>query len=330
VTNTGFHNDLFFNAASRSDVKVVSCTSRGAKLFRTELAAFMGWPSRISIDSWTFEEYKAAFKAGLPVFKTKYKSLDGLEEAYFYSGGSVRFMCLDTESVISQIDDMIMSVSDVSLLLRGLEGDQASGSVNFLMQIFDGKSGPLSQYVCKKLARKVDDAFILAAENVNVNNPAWQGWVFEMKVINLIQKGRDPFSIINSTDGSSISWSTIYEGAREAVFDPLIYTDKSEPTGLGKRMGRNIWYFPVRFNQGGYDFLFIDENRVIFFFQVTKATTHKYNFKLLVPSLDLLCEKDGAAQIHYCVLIPNKNKAIFKIAPGNIVDADVVSVYDLC
>jgi hypothetical protein len=29
----------------------------------------------------------------------------------------------------------------------------------------------------------VDDAFILGAENVNVNNPAWLGWVFEMKVI---------------------------------------------------------------------------------------------------------------------------------------------------
>ena len=205
VANDGLHSNLFATAGKRNDVKVVSCTSRGAKSFRTELAAKMGWPKKVTVDSWTFEEYEAAFNAGLPALQMRYKSLNDLEEAYFYSGGSIRFMCSDIEEVISTVDDKFKSVSDYSLLLRGLEGDQSSGSVNTLMQIFNDKSVPLSQYVCKKLAGMVDDAFILAAEKVNVNNPAWLGWVFEMKVIKLIQKGREPFSIINSTDGSSVS-----------------------------------------------------------------------------------------------------------------------------
>jgi hypothetical protein len=55
---------------------------------------------------------------------------------------------------------------------------------------------------------------------------------------------------------------------------------------------------------------------------------HKFNFKILVPSLDLLCEKDGASEIHYCVLIPDKKKAIFKITPGNIIKANMLSAYD--
>ncbi len=77
---------------------------------------------------------------------------------------------------------------------------------------------------------------------MNVNNPALLGWVFEMKVIKLIQKGREPFSIINSTDGPSVSWPTVYERAGEEDFDPPIYTDKykSEITGLVRNMGKNI------------------------------------------------------------------------------------------
>ena len=48
----------------------------------------------------------------------------------------------------------------------------------------------------------------------------------------------------------------------------------------------------------------------------------------MVPSLDILCEKDGEAEIHYCVLIPDKNKDVFKVTPANVINADVVSAYD--
>ena len=57
VANDGLHSNLFATAGKRNDVKVVSCTSRGAKSFRTELAAKMGWPKKVTVDSWTFEEY---------------------------------------------------------------------------------------------------------------------------------------------------------------------------------------------------------------------------------------------------------------------------------
>ena len=112
-------------------------------------------------------------------------------------------------------------------------------------------------------------------------------------------------------------------------FDPPVYTDKYKSKSRRninkKNIHRNTWLFPVRYNQGGYDIAFLDEKGVIliYFFQVTIANKHDYKFGSLVPSLDLLCSKDGSAKVHYCVLIPENNKDIFKIGPTDIIEARV-------
>ena len=202
ATNDDFHSSLFLRAGMRRDIKAVSCTSRGAKSFRTEICAMMRWPRTVTLESWTFEEYKDAYKKNLPAFRARYKSLEELTEAYFYAGGSMRFMCTDTEEVIDILDNKFNQVSDYSLLLRGLEGDQSKVSINMLMQIIDGTSLPLSKYVSRKLAFKVDDAFIVAASKLNPDNPSWQGLVYERKLINYIQNSLDPLRLFNSTINS--------------------------------------------------------------------------------------------------------------------------------
>ena len=115
-------------------------------------------------------------------------------------------------------------------------------------------------------------------------------------------------------------------------FDPPVYTDKykskSHRSINKKNIHRNTWLFPVRCNQGGYDIAFLDEKGVIYFFQVTIANKHDYKFGSLVPSLDLLCSKDWNAKVHYCVLIPEKNKDIFKIGPTDIIEANLMTLYD--
>lgn len=153
VASDDFHSKLFLIASSRAKIKTVSCTSRGAKSFRTELDVLMRWPRKVTIDSWKFEEYIDAFKIKLPAFKARYKNIQELQEAYFYAGGSMHFMCADTEEVIDKLDENFNQVSDYSLLLRGLQGDQSKGSINTLMQIIDGVAVTLSQYVCRILAR---------------------------------------------------------------------------------------------------------------------------------------------------------------------------------
>lgn len=72
----------------------------------------------------------------------------------------------------------------------------------------------------------------------------------------------------------------------------------------------------------------MDDNGVIFFFQVTKAKDHKYNFGSLVSSLNLLCSTNGSAEVHYCVLIPQQNKDTFKINPSKIEKANLITPYD--
>ena len=328
-----FQNKLYLTACTRANIKTVSCTSRGAKIFSTEVAALMGCPLMFTVESWKFEEYKEAFKINLPAFKARYKNLEELEKAYFYAGGSMRFMCSEIKYVIYILESKFNAVSDYSLLLRGLQGDQSDGSINTLMQIIDDNSVPLSKYVCRKLARKVDAAFISAASNVNVGNPSWQSMVYEMKILNHIQKKAEPLQLFNTIDGLPTSWPTVEGGANQMDFDPPVYTKEymSERRRNIKNqinIPRNTWLFPVRYNQGGYDIAFLDAKGVIFFFQVTIANKHDYKFGSLIPSLDLLCSKDGSANINYCVLIPKKNKNTFEIGPSHIKKANLITAYD--
>lgn len=138
----------------------------------------------------------------------------------------MRFMCTNIEEVIDELDSKFNRVLDYSLLLRGLRGDQSVGSINTVMQIIDGISVPLSQYVCRILARKVDLTFITAASNVNAGNPSWQGKVYEMKIIHHIQNNLEPLCLFSSADDSSKCWPTVKSRAKQADFDPPVYTAK--------------------------------------------------------------------------------------------------------
>ena len=227
VTINELNSELFYLAALRKSVKVVSCTSRGAKSFSTERSQKIRYPRKVTVESWKYEEYKEAFKKNLPALKARYKNLEELTKAYFYAGGSMRFMCTDIEEIIDTLESKFNEVSDYSLLLRGLRGDQSKGFVNTLMQIIDGNSFFLSKYVCRKLARKVDAAFIHSVLNVNVGNPSWQGMVYEMKIIHYIQNSLDPLCLLsNSINNSSESWPTVLGGgANQMDFDPPVYSD---------------------------------------------------------------------------------------------------------
>ena len=224
VTINELNSELFYLAALRKSVKVVSCTSRGAKSFSTERSQKIRYPRKVTVESWKYEEYKEAFKKNLPALKARYKNLEELTKAYFYAGGSMRFMCTDIEEIIDTLESKFNEVSDYSLLLRGLRGDQSKGFVNTLMQIIDGNSVFLSKYVCRKLARKVDAAFIHSALDVNVGNPSWQGMVYEMKIIHYIQNSLDPLCLLsNSINNSSESWPTVFGGgANQMDFDPPV------------------------------------------------------------------------------------------------------------
>ena len=61
---------------------------------------------------------------------------------------------------------------------------------------------------------------------------------------------------------------------------------------------------------------------------MTTAKIRGYKFGTLVPSLDLLSSENGTAEVYYCIVISEKNKDVFNISDGDIMDAELVTAYD--
>ena len=159
---------LFLTAGMRSNrLKVVVCTSLAGKMPNFELMAYMNIPEYINIDSWSLEEYHDAFKAKLPSFIERFKNIEEINDAYFYVGGSIRFMCSDVNKTISMLEIQFSQVTDYSLILNGLSGYRSSGSINSLMQMFSSKTIPVSNFILRKIADKVGDSFLTAAKRIN-------------------------------------------------------------------------------------------------------------------------------------------------------------------
>jgi hypothetical protein len=322
VNSKEYNVNLFTNAGLRDDIKIVACTSLAAKVFRQETFYRLNCPETFTIESWTWTDYEDAFKAKLPGLVQYYANIKKLDEAYFYAGGSIRLMCSKINEMKSILDDKFESVSDYDLILRGLRGDRSKGSVNSLMQIRNGVSMPISQYILRKLSSKIDLSFIESMESINPNNPSWQGLVFEMKMIQRICKCSDSFRLVDS-DNSTVFWPSGRDGANIEDYDPDTFN------GSLKGMKPNTWYIPLKFNQGVLDIIFVKNEFECDIFQFKNGIhPSKYNFSLLTPVLNQLSNKNGNSTVNFYVVIPIKNKDIFKIQPANIIHADKISAYD--
>lgn len=72
---------------------VIGCTSYQSGNFSNEQSAKIQGTLRLSVDSWTWDEYIAAFHLGLiPNIST----MDSLSEHYYYAGGCMRLLTLLT------------------------------------------------------------------------------------------------------------------------------------------------------------------------------------------------------------------------------------------
>lgn len=92
----------------------------------------------------------------------------------------------------------------------------------------------------------------------------------------------------------------------------------------------NSWIVPIEFNQATADLFYYHQPGHLDIFRITKANTHDYQFanEKLVKALERFCSRDGNGSINYYVVIPVENSEEFRVQPGNIFDADVLSAYD--
>jgi hypothetical protein len=140
---------VYYEMKKYPQVVLITCTSFQALGKISQEAFFMSASyTKFIMDSWREAEYEDAVDKGalfLPLGIT-------ISEIFFYAGGSVRNFLLPVEDLTIYLESKISGVRDMGKLVgSGGIGDASEDAVNSLMNIYDGRSIVLSQFVTRKL-----------------------------------------------------------------------------------------------------------------------------------------------------------------------------------
>ena len=267
---------------------IIICTSFQAINLSSEQERQVA-PSYFTMLSWTEEEYLAAIAVGLKI--------DNFQEMFFYGGSSIRYVLWPTTAqLIKFLDRKIAAVSNVQHLLTGSVGKKSNDAVNSLMCIVEPNvSIFLSEYVTRKLSSLCEKATILRCKSILPDNPSWQGWVAELDVISRIRT--DCKLTVYDKDSEPEIWA-----GRVLEFDSL--DERQVLNCPGK-----TFLLPLRWNQGGFDFLFKSAGHTVQAANVTIGSSHSLKLRHLVPVLKHWHTK----QLDFAFVCNKKNFAKFKL-----------------
>jgi hypothetical protein len=259
----------------------------------------------IEVMSWTMEEYKAAISI-TPFFEQvkdnlsfhaicPTKVLDKeeknrlLEQKHFIAGGSARFMFdIKPEEAIKPLNSAIRLVSDIQMLALGLIGDRSIHAVNRLIARHDQSNSQLvSEYVLRRLASLMGPSLIEKLSHTCKVNPSVDGFLLEAW-----------FFAHLSHNG--IKWTTIEKGKLRVdqwkkseifYFDPEHQVDSSNDRD---------WFAPMKWNQGGYDALYLCDS-LVRFVQITRANSHTFASKYFKQLLKNITTPITKVELYYVV-----------------------------
>jgi hypothetical protein len=237
------------------------------------------------VDSWKLSEYHFAvtnslfFKhvkdvldadTELPVEKRKnqYTPNELIDLKYYYAGGSSRYMFgYKTHDVIGKLNVTMNSIEDFDTFIKSSIGSHSSKPTNRLFNVFedDNKvqtSELLCEFVLSALSIRVGPTAILNLYVTlgNMSNPALEGWILECWFFATLQLQDIILHDVQGVNPEILSKSYF------TAFDP----DQPPPIPTSP-----TWLRPLKWNQGGYDAVYVDRGRsLVRFYQITRAESH--------------------------------------------------------
>ena len=233
--------------------------------------------------SWTLDEYKAAiavegFWENIKNFmdsssagnETPLTNEDLLISKYHFAGGSSRFMFQKTTTkVIDCIYQAITKVSNLQDVALGNTGEESAGVINQLYGHYEGESEPhvISDFALRSIAIKLGPELIKRIIRITnaTKNPSLLGQFLEIWFFQSIRSGG--IELCDRKSNEKENW----EASDHVLdFDPDNITDRT-------LLGAPTWYRPKKFNQGGYDAVYVNiEQGITRFVQLSKAKDHPF------------------------------------------------------
>ena len=245
-----------------------------------------------SLPSWTVDEYRDALRNSQ--FRVAVRGQEGeewLANRYFMAGGSARWMFGMTENEVrTAADRWIGKAGDPHGLLSGTVADKAQQAVNHLLMKIGGNVFIVSEYVARALAARCDMGFITEASRraTSLQNPAFDGWVFEMDFIVRVKTNTMQLSL---------------EDNGEETYDTSAVKTFWDPTDL-KNVVSKDWLLPERWNQGCYDAACL-QDKCLLVFQVTRCKKHDLKLRYVTSLRDALVELGNIIEdVRICFVVP--------------------------
>ncbi|KUF84447.1 hypothetical protein AM587_10000297 [Phytophthora nicotianae] len=234
------------------------------------------------VDSWRLEEYADAisntefFNRIVDVFPSSNNALGEreklLEAKYIVAGESARLMFdVSTEKAIRILDDAIDAATDVELYLQGHVGDASATAVNRLLARYPSSAGPDIRLVSSYVVRRIAVNLELSHKGID-----WSYWE------------------------ESTMKRDRWEQSDVVFFDP----DKHK---VSVSLDDPTWMAPVKWNQGGYDAVFVNKREnLVRFVQVTRAGKHTFDPTYFVALLNKLAAGalNQIAVVELCFVVP--------------------------
>ncbi|KAG7390292.1 hypothetical protein PHYPSEUDO_008430 [Phytophthora pseudosyringae] len=257
--------------------------------------------------SWTLSDYQAALRteAFFEHVKTKLTAessvemetlMELLEEKFFVVGGSARMMFdVSTQRAMDSLLFALDSTPDITQYLESVS------VINRLFSWYPGviatrpKPCIVSTFVAREIALRIGPAKLQALAKCLAKNPSKDGHLFEMWFFSSLDNGGAHCCTIQ--DGM-LCGDEVWASAGVVRFDPF----EDIPLELSQQ-----WLAPIKWNQGGYDAIFLEledvantevsakqagftKKLLVRFVQVTRSKTHSFKvdyYKDLLSRLTL-------------------------------------------
>jgi len=252
-----------------------------------------------------------------------------VQSKFYFAGGSARFMFeYSTGRVIDELDDSIAATSNALTYSSGEVGARSNGVINRLFgsykSIVDGREKIVivSQQAASALAIAGGPVLIknLVSSLHQDWNPAVDGWVLEMLFFARLKHGG--VDLLDSDKNPIDKWCE----ANIRRFDPCNIATLCFPqTDIG------VWLKPVRWNQGGYDGVFLDQKKkTVRFIQVTRSETHSLKLEYFYSFLSMLMESEASFEIEsleIVFLVDVKKLSKFRILDSGVTGQGLLAAF---
>jgi hypothetical protein len=274
-------------------------------------------------ESWMLEEYQNAIEDD-NLFSAVLENLDAIESVpdikptrqelveakHYFAGGSARYMFVyRTKAIIDELTNALNYVTDFLTYIENRTGIAGPDSVTRFLGYYPRTTSSGHKTVCL-ISQFLGSLFASAAGPDRVKrfcrifsqNPSMNGWFFEMW-----------FFLALNQDGISFTPRGL-DVVEKWDRGDIIQCDLSAEQDTVK----SGWVRPLKWNQGGYDAIFIDVSiGLVRFVQITRGDTHSLKlqyFYNILHKWQKMTKTFEIQKVDIFFLVPSEKLAAFKLS----------------